>query len=488
MLYYGSMTPDTVPLARLDSFPYRHCLSEVMARPVITASGDMTIGEACADLAGKAISSLLVLDADGFVAGIVTHSDLVAQLARLGAAALELRLAEAMSSPVSSVPVDSYLYLAIARMDRLGLSHLVVVAEDGRPVGMVTARQLLKVRARQALMVGDDVAQAKGAADLAYSHGALAALAQGLRQDGTPASSITAVIAGVIRDITRRAAEIVEDALEADGWGGAPARYALLILGSAGRGESLLTFDQDNALVYDGDTTLDPWFAEFGRRLNDLLDQAGIVLCRGEVMVRNPFWRRSFADWQAELRRWVFQPEMRTLLDVDIFFDMVCVHGDRALAARLRDDAFAIAGQSAFFLQLLTQKVARLDSPLGVFGRFITEDGRMDAKKYGLLPLVSTARARAIQAGIKAASTAERYRALAEMGRLHDDDLASLLQAHEEILTVMLDQQLADLAAGLAASTKIAPAALPRPRRHRLHRALERIDLLRAKVGTTMAV
>ena len=52
--------------------------------------------------------------------------------------------------------------------------------------------------------------------------------------------------------MTARAAEIAEAEMIAAGHGPAPADYALLVLGSGGRGESLLAPDQDNALVICG--------------------------------------------------------------------------------------------------------------------------------------------------------------------------------------------------------------------------------------------
>lgn len=479
---------DLDPLARLDSFPYRHQLNEVMTRPVVTAAADLSVHHACRLLREHGISSLLVLDVEGQIAGLVTDREIIARLADRGAAALDLALVDIMTTNVHQLSKDAFLYLAIARMDRLHLTHLVVVDRAGAPVGMVTAGQLLKVRARRALLLGDQISEAGSAVELAAAIGCLPALAGGLRDDGTSATAIAAVIAGALRDATGRAALLTEQSLIADGWGGPPAPFSLLVLGSAGRGESLLAFDQDNALIYQGTASLDAWFAEFGRRLNDLLDRSYLPHCPGEVMARNPFWRRSLADWEREVRSWVFNPEMQSLLDVDIFFDMVPVHGDRSLADQLRAHAFNLARQSGFFLQLLTQAVAKLDSPIGAFGRLSTQDGALDGKKYGLFPLVSTARARAIQAGIRVAGTADRFRALADADRLHEEDLASLLAAHEEILGAILHQQLADLAAGLPASNRILPANLPRQRQRRLLRALQRVKLLRDHGGSQMGV
>ncbi len=482
------MTPDLAPAAKLDSYPYRHRLSDVMARPPVTADGDISLSRACAVMEETGASSVLVLEEDGTLAGIVTETDIVARIARQGSAALSRPLSEIMTTPVPSLEGTCFLYRALARMERFGIRHMAVTDAAGRPIGIITPRHLLKMRSRQAVMIGDDVAQAQSAADLARSRQALPQLAAELRQEDVSAATVAGTISGVVRDMTQRGAELTETALAADGWGPPPAAYALLVLGSAGRGESLLAFDQDNALVHTGDPSADAWFAEFGRRLNDLLDQAGILLCKGEVMVRNPAWRRSLEDWRREVHSWVFQPKMETVLKVDIFFDMVFVHGDRALAARLRAESLEEARKSAFFQQFLEQNIARIGSPLGLLGRLTTEQGRVDAKKYGLLPLVSTARARSLGAGIDEVSTRERFRSLAAKDKLHAEDLASLLDAHEAILGILLDQQMSDIRAGYPPGTTVAPAALPRRQRARLKRAFERIKLLGALQGTVMQV
>ena len=49
--------------------------------------------------------------------------------------------------------------------------------------------------------------------------------------------------------LTQRAAVLAEQRMRKEGYGDAPCPYVLAVLGSAGRGESLLAMDQDNALI-----------------------------------------------------------------------------------------------------------------------------------------------------------------------------------------------------------------------------------------------
>ena len=474
------MKRDVSSLARLDSFPYRHRLAEVMARSVLTGGGEMTLVEACDRMDAAKVSSLVVVDAEGRAVGIVTERDVMRVIARNRAAALEFRLAEMMSSPVRTVPGDAFVYVGIARMTRLGLRHLVVVDQAGRPIGMVTGRALLKVRAGDALAIGDDIETAATPSELERARQALPDLAAGLLGEGVSARDVAAVIGTVLRDITRRAAELSEASMIADGWGTAPARWSLLVLGSAGRGESLLSFDQDNAIVHLGAGTDDAWYAELGRRLNDMLNQIGIPFCDGEVMARAPAWRRSLEGWKEEIRRWVFEPELRTMMYVDIFFDFACVHGDHQLAAELKHFAVDVAATSALFMQFLAFNVQQMDVPLSVFGGFATSHGRLNAKKLGLLPLVSAARAKAVRGRIEVAGTTERYSALQAAGVIHPEDLTGLLESLETILSFMLDQQLADIAAGIKPSANVEPRKFPVYRQRMLKSAFQRIRTLKA--------
>ena len=68
--------------------------------------------------------------------------------------------------------------------------------------------------------------------------------------------------------------------------------------------------------------------------MSDILDAAGVPLCKGGVMARNREWRKSVADWRTTIDGWVRRQRPADLLNVDIFFDAVPVHGDVRLGER----------------------------------------------------------------------------------------------------------------------------------------------------------
>ncbi len=279
-------------LARIDAYPFRHRVADVMTRAPVVLPADETLHAAMRLMSEKRISSVFVGDAVGRAAdiGIVTERDVLRTLAARPDAFSE-PLGALASRPLATVPEGAYVYRAIGRMARLNVRHLGVVSEDGRLVGALSQRDLLRLRSGDAVALGDAVDAATSPAALAAAWARVPAAARRLREDGVPALTIAGVISREIGAMTRRAAELAETRLGAAGLGPAPSAYAVLVLGSGGRGESLLSPDQDNAVVWADDVPeAEPWFARFGAELAQILDQAGIPCARAAS------WRASPAS------------------------------------------------------------------------------------------------------------------------------------------------------------------------------------------------
>jgi CBS domain-containing protein len=461
-------------LQRLDGFPYVHRVQDIMVTPVATAHADAALQDTVSRLQDQRIGSCVVVDGDGRAVGIVTERDVLNAVGRDGAEALTKPLSAFMSAPVEAIAADALLYRAIARMDRRRIRHLAVLDPAGRPIGMVTARALLRLRAGQSLAIGDAVETAPDSAALRAAHDQLPTLARALLAEGIGASETSAVLSAITRDITARAAELAEQAMQASD-GDSPAPWCLLVLGSAGRGESLLAPDQDNALIVadEGVAQIDGWFARFAERINVMLDEAGIPLCKGNVMARNRAWRRSVGEWQSAVENWTARPEGEALLNVDIFFDAAPVAGERALGQRVMDHARDTARHALPFLRLLAEAGTAHRPPLGLFGAIkLDRQGRVDLKLGGLLPIVSGARVMALKLGSDAISTGDRLRAAVAAGRLGSDNGEGLEEARQAIADAILRQQIVDLAAGQEPGNRVDPRKFTRAQRTELKAAL----------------
>lgn len=465
-------------LARIDAFPFRHRAHELMARPPVAVPPDLTVAELVRLMMDRRISSVFVADGGELRAadsGIVTERDVMRAIAAGGGAALALPAAAIASRPLATVEAEDFAYRAIGRMNRLKVRHLGVADADGRLVGALSARDLLRARASDALMLGDAVEAADSPAALAAAFARMPVVARQLVQEDVPAREVAAVISHEIAALTGRAARLAEARMAEEGHGPPPVAYAVLVLGSVGRGESLLAADQDNAVVTavppDPDAA-DRWFARFGGHLADALDAAGVAYCKGGVMAKNPAFRGSIDDWRARISAWLGRNRPEDLLAVDIFYDFRPVHGDMELAARLFDDAYEAAHRAPVLAMLLAGQIEGHRPPLTLLGGFRTEQGRVDLKKGGLFPVVAAARCLAMRHDIRLRGTRERLEAVRRLQIGSDADLARWTEAHAVILDAILRQQLADIAAGRPPGNRVDPAILGRDGQRRLKEAL----------------
>jgi signal-transduction protein with cAMP-binding, CBS, and nucleotidyltransferase domain len=468
----------------LDSFPYRHRVSDLMASPLITMGGEIPLQEACCWMVDNAVSSVVVLDAKQHPVAIITEKDLLRAVAKHGASALSAPLITYASSPVATIRAEAFIYVALGRMSRLKLRHLVCVDGRKRAVGMITAGALLAQRAGDTLRLGDQILESLTPQGLASVREALPALAEALLDDAVPSMTIAAVLSGVRRDMSRRACQICEQQMSEDAaWGPPPAPYAALVLGAVGRGESLLNGEQENALVYDGDASVAPWFEEFTQRVCRFLEQAGVALSyRGTVMSRAD-WCLSLGQWEDKMGEWFAAPSPEAIHNADIFFDYVLVHGDIPLAGRLRRVALGNARRAMSFLTVLGDTMAQGSGGLGLFGGLCSgENGLLDLRLYGFLPLVQGARVLALHHGVADTNTAGRLGQVCWAGSLDAEQVEEAKHAQEEISKILLQNQISSIKAGGVPGTEVCIEDLSDGDRRRLKEALRAGDRLGALV------
>ncbi|MEM8648800.1 MAG: DUF294 nucleotidyltransferase-like domain-containing protein, partial [Pseudomonadota bacterium] len=313
-------------LSRVDSYPYRHRVRELMSSPPLMVAPATPLSDVLSQLMEKSVSSVFV-EQDGSH-GILTERDLLRALHAHGTDALSRPVSEFMSQPLESVRAETFAYRALGRMARRNVRHLGVVDEHGTLVGALTSRNLLRQRAQDALILADGLVAARSTEQLGVVWAELPVMARNLLSEDDDPRHLAAIISQELCGLTRRAAELAVDRMEADGLGPPPCAFAVLVLGSAGRGESLLAMDQDNAVVFEKgepDGPEDLWFKQLGTHVADALDHVGVPYCNGGVMASNAEWRKDVAHWQATLRDWIGRAKPEDLLNTDIFFDCLPV-------------------------------------------------------------------------------------------------------------------------------------------------------------------
>jgi signal-transduction protein with cAMP-binding, CBS, and nucleotidyltransferase domain len=234
-----------------------------------------------------------------------------------------------------------------------------------------------------------------------------------------------------------------------------PVPFACIVMGSGGRGESLLSPDQDNGFLladYPDELhgEIDPWFVALAERFTATLHELGFPLCRGGVMATNPVWRKTLSQWRAQLAHWMRGLVPETLLNCEIFFDFRLVWGDPTLANALREHATAAAQRDHRFQMLMFGLMGAHRAGIGLFGRLQTERennarrGEIDLKLFGTLPLVEAVRLLALMRGIAATGTPARINELESVAIISRDDADRLRAAFALLTGLQLRQQLAD--------------------------------------------
>lgn len=440
------------------------------APPALPA--ETPLGPAIAAMGAARASALLALDGAGRAIGILTEQDIARRVVfQLGP---EAPLAAAVTAPLIACAPEEGLWRAIALLRQYGLRHLPVLGSDGRCLGMLHRAEAL------AAVSGGLLTHLEAlSGDFAAIKAAQAGIARALLAEGLSAESVVRLVNGINLDLHRRIlAETLTD------HGPAPVAFTLLVMGSLGRGESLLTPDQDNGLMLadypdEDHATVDGWFRPFTEDFNQRLDRAGFPLCPGGIMARNPLWRKTARQWRDQMSYWSNRRAGAALLFGDIVFDFRPAQGDAAEAVALRQHLAALLAARPAWLAAMAAQNGRLQVGLTLFGGFADDEPgpghRTDLKLHGLMPLVAAVRLLALRDGIAETGTAARIAALAARGSIGTREADALEAAFGLILDVLLRQQLADLAAGRAPGNLVDTAEMPKTARQALREALRAI-------------
>lgn len=126
----------------------RHVLKD-KGVAVHTLRADDTIARAAMELDVRKVGALVVTDLSGAIAGVFSERDLVREVGKRGAQALQDKVCIAMSRAVVTATPEETIDEGLARMTDRRIRHLPVV-EGGRLVGIVSIGDLVKLKIAKA--------------------------------------------------------------------------------------------------------------------------------------------------------------------------------------------------------------------------------------------------------------------------------------------------------------------------------------------------
>lgn len=443
--------------------PERSMLSsavrDLVSRAPVSIRADASVLEAARLMSDERISSVLVTDGEALV-GILTDRDL---RTRVLAAAVDPAgpVSAVMTPDPATTRPDAPALEALLELVRRNIHHLPVV-EDGRPTGMVTATDLLRLQQANPVFLVGDIAKAPDVATIAGLATRLQRVVAGLVRQGTSAHDAGRVVTTVGDAIEQRVIALAEAEL-----GAPPVPYAWLTLGSRARFEQALGPDQDHALLLHDDYRPDlhaAWFGELAELVTSGLETIGYPRCRGDKMATNPQWRQPLATWRALVTDWVAAPVSDAVLEASVFFDLRHQYGDADLTAELLAVQRRAAGAPRFLVHLAAAAASR-PTPLGFFRGLVVDrsgDHRamLDVKRGGINTIVEIARLHGLACGSEATSTLARLEDAVDAGRISATLGADLRDAWEFLAHLRLRHQVEQVRTGRPADNWVDPSTL----------------------------
>jgi CBS domain-containing protein len=127
-------------------------VSEFMTKTVLTANVDQTIQSVCKIMHENHIGSVVIVkrEIDGNKPlGIITESDIIHKIGSVELFSTQTPIRELMSSNIISIKPHNTISDVIGIMHGNNIRRLPVIGNDGKMIGIITDKDILKAIARK---------------------------------------------------------------------------------------------------------------------------------------------------------------------------------------------------------------------------------------------------------------------------------------------------------------------------------------------------
>lgn len=353
--------------------------------------------------------------------------------------------------PLDQIPVgelSNYSLITVRPGDQVGDAlaimlrhhiHRVVVADGERIHGVLEALDVFSFLSNHSMLITLRINDAENIDELAEAAAQLTGMIGRQFRSGTRVGLIARMVQDLNARLFDRAWHLIAPAELV-------ANSCLFVMGSEGRGEQLLKTDQDNGLVLRDGYAPPADLPGICERFSDALARFGYPPCPGGIMVSNPAWRMSAADFAQTARRWLAMPEADSLMNLAIFMDAHAVSGDARLLDAVKVSLMQMATDSDALLARFAGAIDAFGGSVGWWNRLLGDAGeRLNLKKEGIFPLVHGVRSLALAGRLDATGTVERIEALVQRGDLSADMGRELTESLHFFMSLKLKAGLAEL-------------------------------------------
>ena len=305
---------------------------------------------------------------------------------------------------------DDFLFNAQLLMAKHGIKRVVVKNEKEEIIGILDQISLSSFFATNTFAVSNQIVKAETVEELKEASLSFIKIIKSLNAKGVKIEFISKLINQLNKKLLDKLYKILAPVELYE-------KSCLVVMGSEGRGEQILKTDQDNALILADDCTIsDEKLKEFTHIFTETLVDFGFPRCQGNIMVSNPYWCRKKSDFKDLIFKWVNEPSGDNFMNIAIFYDAVCVSGDKNLITSLKEYLFKVSSNSQTFYAHFAKVITSFDVPLGFFDGFVfnSKDNKhkneIDIKKGGIFIIVQGIRSLSLENKIFNANTTKRIR------------------------------------------------------------------------------
>ncbi|MFB1073492.1 DUF294 nucleotidyltransferase-like domain-containing protein [Vibrio diabolicus] len=455
---------------------------KILARDPVTLEATASIQEAAILMAEENVTSLLIVrpaeelteEDDEQLLGILTDRDLCIRVLAQGIDT-NIPVSEVMSYDVVSLDYNAYVFEAMLTMLRYNVHHLPIL-KDKKPIGIIGMTDIVRYESQNSLLLVSSIFQQTSVEDLKQVSEQVKDCFVRMVNEDANAHMIGRAMSVIGSSFKQRLAELAEQEL-----GPTPIPYCLVAMGSMARDEQLIVTDQDNALILDNSYDVEmhgEYFEKFAKFVCDGLAACGYAYCTGDIMATNPEWRKTRAEWEECFGNWIDNPTPERLLNSNIFFDLLGVHGRVKWAEQLSSFIVRRAKRNNRFLACMAYNAIRRTPPLGFFKDFVMEkDGRhrnsINLKRRGTAPLADLIRVHSLAIGSRSQNSFDRLDDINDAGILPKGRGMDLRDAMELIYMVRIRHQALDIENGDEPDNNIEPENMSEFERRNLKAAFQ---------------
>ncbi len=377
---------------------------------------------------------------------------------------------------------EDFLFNAQLIMAKHGIKRVVVKNDKNEIIGILDQISLSSFFATNIFSVSNQIVKAETIEELKEASLSFIKIIKSLNAKGVKIEFISKLINQLNKKLLDKLYKVLAPAELYE-------KSCLVVMGSEGRGEQILRTDQDNALILADDCEIsEEKLREFTTLFTETLVDFGFPRCEGNIMVSNPYWCRKKSDFKDLIFTWINEPSGDNFMNIAIFYDAVCVSGNKELLTKLKEYLFSIAANSQQFNSHFAKVITSFDVPLGFFDGFVfnSKDNKhkneIDIKRGGIFILVQGIRSLSLEHKIFNTNTNKRIKKLTELGVFEEEFAKELTMAFNFLTNLKLKSNLEKLDKKIAIDNYINPDNLNTMEKDLLKESFKIVNKLKKKL------